>query len=114
MGERRSKGYLEEIFRVPNLKSSEGDTSEQRAADLIHLDQIGSRKRAQALTSLLASLEDELSIWVDIYLDLVIEGVRSREIAQKIALHLAHFRGFFQQRYSYERISTVHQVSLEA
>ena len=44
---------------------------------------------------------------MDTYLDLAVEGVRSRDIAQKIELHLERFTDFFVRRYGHTRISTV-------
>jgi hypothetical protein len=39
----------------------------------------------------MATLPDAFSAWIDLYLALVVRGVRSREIAQKIELHLSRF-----------------------
>ena len=50
---------------------------------------------------------DSLQAWTDRYRTLVVEGVRSPEVAAKIGLHLDRFRGFFVGLYGHERISTV-------
>ena len=61
----------------------------------------------------MATLPDELSAWLEVYLDLVISGVRSHDIAQKIELHLLRFTDFFRVRYGHERISTVLKKDVE-
>ena len=50
---------------------------------------------------------DSLQAWTDRYKTLVVEGVRSPEVAAKIGLHLDRFRGFFVDVYGHERVSTV-------
>ena len=50
---------------------------------------------------------DSLQTWADRYKTLVVEGVRSPEVAAKIDLHLDRFRAFCVDRYGHERISTV-------
>ena len=50
---------------------------------------------------------DSLQAWADRYRTLVVEGLRSPEVAAKIGLHLDRFRGFFVDVYGHERISTV-------
>ena len=50
---------------------------------------------------------DSLQVWMDRYQTLVVEGVRSPQVAAKIDLHLQRFRAFFSGVYGHERISTV-------
>ena len=50
---------------------------------------------------------DSLQAWTDRYKALVVEGVRSPQVAAKIDLHLDRFRAFFVDVYGHERISTV-------
>ena len=50
---------------------------------------------------------DSLQAWADRYKTLVVEGVRSPEVAAKIDLHLERFRAFFIELCGHERISTV-------
>lgn len=76
-------------------------------AEIVYLDQCGSRKENFFTQKLLASLEDDLPAWMNAYLDLVVEGVRSSTIADKIELHLDRFADFFVRRYGHARISTV-------
>ena len=51
------------------------------------------------------NLLDSLQAWMDAYLHLAVQGVRSEAVAQKIALHLRRFQQFFEARYGQERIS---------
>lgn len=71
---------------------------EHARAEIVHLDQFGSRKGKIFTRKLLASLEDDLSAWMQAYLDLVVAGERSRNIADKIELHLDRFTEFFFRR----------------
>lgn len=57
------------------------------------------------MESLAQSVPDSLSSWIQQYLQLAVQGVRSDEVAQKIALHLQRFTAFFEQSYGHERIS---------
>ena len=50
---------------------------------------------------------DSLQAWTDRYKTLVVEGVRSPQVAAKIDLHLDRFLAFFSELYGHERISTV-------
>ncbi len=81
--------------------------TEHAHAQIIHLDQFGSRKEKLAIHTLLASLEDDLPVWMQAYLDLAVEGVRSQAIADKIELHLDRFADFYLRRYGHLRLSTV-------
>ena len=53
------------------------------------------------------STPDSLQAWIDHYQALVVEGVRSPQVAAKIDLHLERFRAFIVEMYGHERISTV-------
>jgi integrase len=50
---------------------------------------------------------DSLQAWAGRYLDAAVRGVRSPEVADKIALHLARFRDHFAGIHGHERLSTV-------
>ena len=49
--------------------------------------------------------QDSLAWWMQRYQDLAVTGIRSKAVAEKIALHLQRFLSFFQQSYSHDRIS---------
>ena len=49
---------------------------------------------------------DSLESWINSYLQLAVEGIRSETVAQKIALHLRRFLSFFVEAYGHDRIST--------
>jgi len=51
-------------------------------------------------------LPDSLKAWMEYYLEVAVQGVRSQEVAAKIQLHLQRFQQFFEQRYGQERISS--------
>ena len=57
---------------------------------------------------------DSFAVWAGRYLALVVAGVRSAEIEQKIALHLGRFRDFFQNAYGHDRLSTLLQRDVVA
>ncbi len=48
---------------------------------------------------------DSLGAWIRHYTHFAITGVRSPNVAQKVALHLDRFQQFFIQRYGHERVS---------
>jgi integrase len=50
---------------------------------------------------------DSIEAWVGCYLDAAIRGVRSPEVTDKIALHLARFRDHFHEVHGHERLSAV-------
>jgi len=54
-----------------------------------------------------AGADGSLAVWVDRYLELAVRGVRSTEIAGKIARHLDRFRMWFAAGFGHDRISTV-------
>ena len=49
---------------------------------------------------------DSLQNWIDYYLKIAVDGVRSEEVKQKIQLHLNRFQAFFKARYGQEAISS--------
>jgi len=72
---------------------------------LQYLPQFTARK-VQALPGGLApDLPDSLATWATRYLALAVVGVRSPAVAQKIALHLDRFVGFFVDGYGHDRLT---------
>ena len=49
---------------------------------------------------------DSLQDWINYYLKMTVDGVRSEEVKQKIQLHLNRFQAFFETRYGQEAISS--------
>src|SRR3954469_11316145 len=75
-----------------------------------HLAQIASRKVEGPLVPFVGAAPDTveaLSAWVSRYLALAVVGVRSEEVADKIALHLERFTTFYKDAYGHERIRNV-------
>src|SRR6266542_6156611 len=54
-----------------------------------------------------AKADDSLAVWVDRYLELAVRGVRSAEVAAKIARHLDRFRTWFAAGFGHDRIAAV-------
>ena len=52
---------------------------------------------------------DSLAYWLEHYLQMAVQSVRSEAVAGKIALHLQSFLAFFKQTYGHDRISTLVQ-----
>jgi site-specific recombinase XerD len=52
---------------------------------------------------------DAIEAWAGRYLDAAVRGVRSAEVADKIALHLARFRDHFHAAHGHDRLSAVVQ-----
>ena len=50
---------------------------------------------------------DSIEAWAACYLDAAVLGVRSSEVTDKIALHLARFRDHFYDAHGHERLSAV-------
>jgi hypothetical protein len=50
---------------------------------------------------------DSIEAWAGRYLDAAVRGVRSAEVTDKIALHLARFRDHVQDAHGHERLSAV-------
>jgi hypothetical protein len=66
-----------------------------------HLAEITSRKAEGAAVPFTRAAPDSvesLSAWVTRYLTLAVVGVRSGEVADKIALHLQRFATFYNAR----------------
>ena len=75
-----------------------------------HLAEITSRKAEGAVVPFAGGAPETvegLSAWITRYLTLAVIGVRSEEVADKIALHLERFRLFFGEAYGHERIRNV-------
>jgi site-specific recombinase XerD len=51
-------------------------------------------------------IPDSLSAWMEYYLEVSVQGVRSAAVTQKIRLHLQRFQQFFAERYGQERVSS--------
>jgi integrase len=51
--------------------------------------------------------DDRLAAWAERYLDLAVRGVRSPEVAAKIARHLDRFQTWFHAGFGHDRISAV-------
>jgi integrase len=49
---------------------------------------------------------DSLAIWSERYQQLAVAGVRSEEVAKKIALQLGRFIDFYKEAYGHDRVST--------
>lgn len=62
---------------------------------------------SRKVASVFTAVSDSLRAWMDRYQSLAVAGVRSGEVAAKVALHLRRFRSFFLEAYRQERISTV-------
>src|SRR3954463_6065335 len=75
-----------------------------------HLMEFTSRKVDGALVPFAGGAPDTveaLSSWVTRYLTLAVVGVRSEEVADKIALHLERFSTFYTDVYGHDRIRNV-------
>ena len=57
---------------------------------------------------------DSIEDWAGRYLEAAVHGVRSAEVADKIALHLGRFRDHFHDAHGHERISAVVQREVVA
>ncbi len=80
-------------------------TQEQREG-VVYLRKFTSRKVKRPEMSL-SEAPEGFSEWVGRYLELAVVGVRSRTVAEKAALHLGRFVGFFEEAYGHDRISAV-------
>ena len=65
------------------------------------------RFTSRNIRSVFDVVEDSLGAWMDRYVMLAVEGVRSDEVRTKIGLHLGRFRVFFVSVYGHDRVSTV-------
>ena len=76
-------------------------------ATLAYLENYTSRKVERVSNRLVGTAPDRLTAWSERYLALAVVGVRSEEVAKKIALHLERFASFYKEAYGHERISAV-------
>jgi integrase len=76
-------------------------------ATLAYLENYTSRKVERVSDRLVGTAPDRLTVWIERYLALAVVGVRSEDVAKKIALHLERFASFYKAGYGHERISTV-------
>ncbi len=75
-----------------------------------HLVEFTSRKVEGSVVPFAAGAPDSvesLSAWIARYLTLAVVGVRSEEVADKIALHLERFNAFYKEGYGHERIRNI-------
>jgi integrase len=75
-----------------------------------HLVEFTSRKVEGSVVPFTGAAPDtveSLVAWVTRYLTLAVVGVRSEEVADKIALHLERFRTFYTEAYGHEQIRNV-------
>jgi hypothetical protein len=76
------------------------------AKPVTYLPNFTARKVQAVPGGLPEDVADSLAAWATRYLALAVVGVRSPAVAQKIALHLDRFVGFFQASYGHDRIGT--------
>jgi hypothetical protein len=57
---------------------------------------------------------DAIEEWAGRYLDAAVRGLRSAEVADKIALHLARFRDHFHHAHGHDRLTAVVQREVVA
>jgi len=72
---------------------------------VVYLDKFTSRKAVESRPAA-DQVPDSLVAWMNRYLQLVIQGVRSEAVTKKIILHLDRFRQCFEAAYGHDRIST--------
>jgi site-specific recombinase XerD len=75
-----------------------------------HLAEITSRKVEGSVVPFAGGVleaVESLSAWITRYLTLAVVGVRSEEVADKIALHLQRFTTFYKEAYGHDRIRNV-------
>src|SRR5215211_2154636 len=77
------------------------------AANVAYLEKLTSRKVETVSARLVRTAPDHLAAWIERYLALVVAGVRSEEVAKKLALHLERFAAFYKAAYGHDRISAV-------
>jgi site-specific recombinase XerD len=51
-------------------------------------------------------IPNSLSVWMEYYLEVAVQGVRSDAVTEKIRLHLQRFQQFFEQRFGQEQLSS--------
>ena len=87
--------------------------AENQREGVVYLRKFTSRKDKRPEPRL-EETPDSVSAWVGRYLELAVVGVRSRTVAEKAALHLGRFVGFFEGAYGHDRITTVVQRDVQA
>jgi integrase len=80
--------------------------AENQRKGIVYLKKFTSRKDRRPEPRL-NETPDSLSAWVGRYLELAVVGVRSETVAEKAALHLGRFVGFFEEAYGHDRISAM-------
>jgi integrase len=73
---------------------------------LVYLQKFTTQKVEQPSLLPIGEVPDSLVAWMVRYLTLAVVGVRSDNVARKIALHLQRFASFYRGAYGHERIST--------
>ena len=74
--------------------------------DLVYLQKFTTQKVERPSLLPISEVPDSLAAWMVRYLTLAVVGVRSDNVARKIALHLQRFTSFYREAYGHERIST--------
>lgn len=85
-------------------------TRQRPIASTQHLAEVTSRKVKRPLVPLadrVTETVESVAAWTSRYLTLAVVGVRSEEVADKIALHLERFTTFYQEAYGHERIRNI-------
>ena len=80
--------------------------TENSREGIVYLQKFTSRKD-KGLDPRLSETPDSLRDWVGRYLELAVVGVRSKTVAEKAALHLGRFVGFFGETYGHDIVSSV-------
>src|SRR4029079_9999891 len=75
-------------------------------SDLVYLQKFTTQKVERPVLVGAGEVPDSLAAWMVRYLTLAVVGVRSDNVARKIALHLQRFASFYREAYGHERIST--------
>src|SRR5215210_7631088 len=73
--------------------------------NLVYLKKFTSQKVERPSLLPVGEVPDSLAAWMVRYLTLAVVGVRSDNVARKIALHLQRFASFYRDAYGHERIS---------
>ncbi len=81
--------------------------TKSRREGVVYLEKFTSRKDKGSHDAGLGGRDEGLEAWVGRYLELAVVGVRSRTVAEKAALHLGRFVGFFRDAYGHDRVSGV-------
>jgi Phage integrase, N-terminal SAM-like domain len=94
------------LQNVPSVKQKGQIAMKNTPKNITYLDKFALRKVQPGVPALSENPPDSLKDWMELFLRLAVTGVRSEEVARKIALHLARFQKFFQTSYGHNRIST--------